>query len=51
MIGEVHRLVQSWDTAIKNSPSADFSVCTIWGWEDGVWYLMDIAANASSIRI
>ena len=39
---EVHRLVQSWDTAIKDSPSADFSVCTTWGWRDGVWYLMDL---------
>jgi predicted phage terminase large subunit-like protein len=38
----VHRLVQSWDTAIKDSPSADFSVCTTWGWRDGVWYLMDL---------
>jgi predicted phage terminase large subunit-like protein len=39
---KVHRLVQSWDTAIKDSPSADFSVCTTWGWRDGVWYLMDL---------
>jgi len=39
---EIHRLVQSWDTAIKDSPSADFSVCTTWGWRDGVWYLMDL---------
>jgi predicted phage terminase large subunit-like protein len=39
---EVHRLVQSWDTAIKDSPSADFSVCTTWGWQRGVWYLMDL---------
>jgi predicted phage terminase large subunit-like protein len=39
---EVHWLVQSWDTAIKDSPSADFSVCTTWGWLDGVWYLMDL---------
>jgi phage terminase large subunit-like protein len=38
----VHRLVQSWDTAIKDSPSADFSVCTTWGWREGVWYLMDL---------
>jgi hypothetical protein len=38
----VHRLVQSWDTAIKDSPSADFSVCTTWGWRNGVWYLMDL---------
>jgi phage terminase large subunit-like protein len=33
-------LVQSWDTAIKDSPSADFSVCTTWGWLDGVWQLL-----------
>jgi len=39
---EVHWLVQSWDTAIKDSPSADFSVCSTWGWRDGVWYLMDL---------
>jgi predicted phage terminase large subunit-like protein len=38
----VHRLVQSWDTAIKDSPTADFSVCTTWGWREGVWYLMDL---------
>jgi predicted phage terminase large subunit-like protein len=38
----VHRLVQSWDTAIKDSPSAAFSVCTTWGWRDRVWYLMDL---------
>ena len=38
----VHRLVQRWDTAIKDSPSAAFSVCTTWGWRDRVWYLMDL---------
>ena len=38
----VHRLVQSWDTALKDSPSAAFSVCTTWGWRENVWYLLDL---------
>jgi predicted phage terminase large subunit-like protein len=39
---QVHHVVQSWDTAIKDSPSADFSVGSTWGYADGIWYLLDL---------
>lgn len=35
------RIVQSWDTAIKDNPDCDFSVCTTWGW-DGRWHLLHV---------
>jgi predicted phage terminase large subunit-like protein len=34
-------VVQSWDTAIKDGPNCDYSVCTTWGWKDR-WYLLDV---------
>jgi len=37
----MQRVVQSWDTAIKDGPNCDFSVCTTWGWRDR-WYLLDV---------
>jgi predicted phage terminase large subunit-like protein len=37
-------VVQSWDTAIKDTPNCDFSVCTTWGWRDH-WYLLDVFRN------
>lgn len=40
--GDLLHVVQSWDTAIKDSPDCDFSVCTTWGWRDGCWYLVDV---------
>jgi predicted phage terminase large subunit-like protein len=33
-------VVQSWDTAIKTSNSSDYSVCTVWGVKEGVYYLL-----------
>lgn len=33
---------QSWDTAMKGDPSADYSVCTTWGERDGRHYLLDV---------
>jgi hypothetical protein len=38
---EMLHVVQSWDTAIKDGPNCDFSVCTTWGWRDR-WYLLDV---------
>jgi predicted phage terminase large subunit-like protein len=36
-------VVQSWDTAHSPEPTADFSVCTIWGLSKaGPWYLLDL---------
>lgn len=35
-------IVQSWDTAIKESQLADYSVCTTWGIYDKVFYLLDV---------
>jgi predicted phage terminase large subunit-like protein len=41
---EMLEVVQSWDTAIKDGPNCDFSVCTTWGWRDH-WYLLDVFRN------
>lgn len=35
-------IVQSWDTAIKESQLADYSVCTTWGVSNKVFYLLDV---------
>ncbi|MGE0774202.1 MAG: terminase family protein [Sphingomonadaceae bacterium] len=34
------RVVQSWDTGFDDTPTSDFSVCTIWGFREGDWYLL-----------
>lgn len=39
---EILWVVQSWDTAVKDTPNCDFSVCTTWGWKDR-WYLLDVS--------
>lgn len=36
------RIVQSWDTANKASELSDYSVCTIWGVADRMFYLLDV---------
>lgn len=36
------QVVQSWDTANKNSELANYSVCTTWGIKDGYYYLIDV---------
>jgi len=38
------KLVQSWDTAMSSAPTADWSVCTTWGFELEAkkWYLLDV---------
>lgn len=35
-------LIQSWDTAIKVSENADYSVCTCWGVLDKKYYLISL---------
>ena len=35
-------VLQSWDTAVKDSELANFSVCTTWGVKDGKAYLLDV---------
>lgn len=39
---EVLWVVQSWDTAIKDKPGCDCSVCTAWGWDSDRWSLLDV---------
>lgn len=34
--------IQSWDTAIKLSENSDYSVCTIWGYMNSTYYLVDL---------
>ena len=34
--------MQSWDTAVETGPNCSYSVCTTWGYKDGVWYLLDL---------
>lgn len=38
------RRVQSWDTAAKDSPRCDFTVCLTFGWHahEERWYLLDV---------
>jgi phage terminase large subunit-like protein len=36
------QIVQSWDTANKDSELADFSVCTTWGKTKQRMYLLDV---------
>lgn len=36
------KIVQSWDTGMTSSPSSDFSVCTVWGFREDYWYLLDV---------
>ena len=36
------RIVHSWDTGFDDSPTSDFSVCTVWGFREGDWYLLDV---------
>ena len=38
------RRVQSWDTAAKDGPNSDFSVCLTFGWHahEERWYLLDV---------
>jgi len=36
------RIAQSWDTALRGDPRADYSVCTTWGERNGQHYLLDV---------
>lgn len=36
------KVVQSWDTAMSESPTSDWSVCTTWGYRDSRWWLLDV---------
>lgn len=35
-------IVQSWDTAHKNTELANYSVCTTWGYKSGRFYLLNV---------
>lgn len=37
-----HRIVQSWDPAITERITSDYSVGMTWGYRDGEWYLLDL---------
>lgn len=39
---------QSWDTAIKVSDDADYSVCSSFGYKDGYYYLLDLKREKMS---
>ncbi|WP_320177816.1 phage terminase large subunit [Roseovarius pacificus] len=39
---EYELIVQSWDTGMSADPRADYSVCTIWGFRERRWYLLDV---------
>jgi predicted phage terminase large subunit-like protein len=36
------KIIQSWDTAIKGSEQANYSVCTTWLYQDRRYYLIDV---------
>jgi predicted phage terminase large subunit-like protein len=37
-----HKIVQSWDPAITEKITSDYSVGMTWGFRDGKWYLLDL---------
>jgi predicted phage terminase large subunit-like protein len=37
-----HKVVQSWDPAITERITSDYSVGMTWGFHDGQWYLIDL---------
>ncbi len=37
-----YKVVQSWDTGLSDEPTADFSVCTTWGYYEKRWHLLDV---------
>ena len=39
---EFQWVVQSWDTALTEEPTSDFSVGMTWGFHDKQWYLLDL---------
>jgi hypothetical protein len=39
-------VLQSWDTAVKDTELANFSVCTTWGIKDHKAYLLDVSTKA-----
>lgn len=38
----LHKIVHSWDVAQSTSPTADFSVGTVWGHDGASWLLLDL---------
>jgi predicted phage terminase large subunit-like protein len=36
------QIIQSWDTANKDTELSDYSVCTTWGWKDRKLYLLNV---------
>ena len=36
------KVVQAWDTAIKDGPNCDYSVCVTFGWDDEHWIVLDV---------
>ncbi len=46
--GKFDYLIQSWDTAIKLSEQADYSVCTVWGITENKYYLIAMFRNKLS---
>lgn len=37
-------VAQSWDTALSDGPTSDFSVGTTWGYHNGNWLLLDVVS-------
>lgn len=35
-------VVQSWDLGMSANPTADWSVCTTWGFAEGLWWLLHV---------
>lgn len=44
------KVVQSWDTAQSELPTADYSVGTTWGYVEGRWFLLDIYRGRCSFN-
>jgi len=39
---QFNRIIQSWDTAVKDKEIHDYSVCTTWGVTENKYYLLDV---------
>jgi len=42
------RIVQSWDAAMKDGPTNDYSVCTTWQWSKSGYYLLHVLRDRLS---
>ena len=38
----LHKVVHSWDPAATTGPAADYSACSVWGFDGSAWLLLEM---------